>query len=97
MHVVPKFRLRELRGCLYDLSIKSNSTNAFRIKKVNGIFPLRSTELARTLVRGLQKRPQWHVAQASSYYTTKTDSQAELVRFWHESLGHIGKDDRRCM
>jgi len=92
MYVVPEFRLRGLQGHLYKLSLKSNSTSTFRIKKENGIFPLRSTELARKIVRGPQKRPQI-VAQASSYYTTKTDSRAELVRFWHESLGHISKDD----
>lgn len=92
MYVVPKFRIRELRGTLYKLALKSNRTNTFRIMKRNGIFPLRSTDLARKIVHGPQK-PQTIVAQASSYYTTKTDSQAELVQFWHESLGHIGKDD----
>ncbi len=92
MYVVPKFRIRELRGTLYKLALNSNRTNTFRIMKRNGIFPLRSTELARKIVDGPQK-PQPIVAQASSYYTTKTDSQAELVQFWHESLGHIGKDD----
>ena len=91
MYVVPIHRVQYLRKKLAGLALKSNTTNTYRLKKQNGIFPIRSPELARKIVRGPTDRTV--VAKASSYYTTQHNSVMEQIRFWHESLGHISKED----
>ena len=94
MLVMPKYRCSYQISRLDDLITRNAEQKHFYdIKRENGIYPI-TTNVARSMVKGPKRRTgRLKVANSAAYFTVKNDTKQELVRYWHEALGHASQKD----
>ena len=75
------------------ISTTVDSAPSVVIQRTNGVYPM-SGKIARDVVLGKNEGVQLNgLANATTYFSSKIGTMYELVKFWHEALGHPSLDD----